>query len=94
MSNGRIQKIVSREEMDEEIVRICPDEYKNMVQYHRENSLRVLKGEPVLTWEQEGYETFGGFSFQVLRGRMSGSAGGGKPAVSEDFPDAHRKTAG
>ncbi len=68
MSNGRIQKIVSREEMDEEIVRICPDEYKNMVQYHRENSLRVLKGEPVLTWEQEGYETFGGFSFQVLRG--------------------------
>jgi ribose transport system ATP-binding protein len=68
MSNGRIQKIVSREEMDEEIVRICPDEYKSMVQYHRENNLRIVKGEPVLTWIQEPEEDFGGFSFQVLRG--------------------------
>lgn len=68
MSNGRIQKIVSREEMDEEIVRICPDEYKSMVQYYRENSRRNLSGKPVLVWEQQAYESMGDFSFQVLRG--------------------------
>lgn len=68
LSNGRIQKIIEREEMDEEILRICPDEYKSMVRYHLENNPRERTREEILTWKQPATERCGGFSFQVCRG--------------------------
>lgn len=68
LSNGRIQKITERAQMDDEIRRICPDEYKSMVQYHRENSLRKRSGEVVMRWEQPASDVCCGFSFHVCRG--------------------------
>lgn len=68
LSNGRIQKITDRAEMAEEILRICPEEYKSMVQSHRENSPHKKSGEAAMSWEQPPSDGCGGFSFQVYKG--------------------------
>lgn len=68
LSNGRIQKITEKGEMEEEILRICPEEYKSMVQSHRENSPHKKSGEVVMSWEQPPSNACGGFSFQIHKG--------------------------
>ena len=68
LSNGRIQKITDREEMEAEIQRICPEEYKSMVQSHRENSRHKKSSEAAMSWEQPSSDVCGGFSFQVHKG--------------------------
>lgn len=65
VSNGRVQKIIQKAEMEAEIMRICPDEYRSMVQYHRENRPRVQSSGTVLTWSQPPSEESLGFLFQV-----------------------------
>ena len=44
-SNGRIQKIITGENMEEEVLRICPDEYRSMVLRHLKNNPQADCGE-------------------------------------------------
>ena len=68
LSNGRIQKITGKDEMEAEIMRICPDEYWMMVRCHREKSRVEKHREPVLVWQEPAVQENSGCSFEVYQG--------------------------
>lgn len=67
-SNGRIQKIITGENMEEEVLRICPDEYRSMVLRHLKNKPQADVGEEILRWRQKDGDGQVIFDFRVYRG--------------------------
>lgn len=68
LSNGRIQKIIEKNEMEEEIYHICPEEYSRMIRSYLENYKKSEKKEEILQWKEWGELHRSSFSFRVNRG--------------------------
>lgn len=51
MSNGRIQKVITKDQMADEIIRVCPESYNKMVMEHLEKNGGREKKEEVFRWE-------------------------------------------
>lgn len=50
MSNGRIQKVITKEQMEDEILRVCPESYNKMVMEHLKKHGADEKGEEIFRW--------------------------------------------
>lgn len=69
LSNGRIQKIIRREEMADEAIRLYPAEYDRMVRSHLENCQKdVWEKKEILRAEHLDGEHLKNLSFRVCRG--------------------------
>lgn len=68
-SSGRVQKIVPKEELEEEVLRIYPAEYDKMVRCHLENREKdTVKKENVFCWDSYNEAVKKKLSFCVNKG--------------------------
>lgn len=69
LSNGRIQKVVLKNELADEVLRIYPAEYDKMVRYHLENRGKSNeKKEMIFRWNSYNEAVKKNISFSVNRG--------------------------
>lgn len=69
MSNGRIQKIVRKEELADEVLKVYPAEYDRMVRYYLENRRKnTEKKGAVFSWNSYNEVVGKNISFTVNRG--------------------------